>query len=124
MKDKTNDVIGLAKKAADVCPWCLDQTSISYFKCLEEEVAEIKDALDKKDFDNLENEIGDTLWVLFVLAYICEREGKIKTKNSVERILKKINNRKPWLIEGKEVTKEDAVKIWAEAKAKEKITKK
>ena len=120
MKRETSKLIDLARKNLELCEWCAQKTPEQYFEHMKKEVKELEEAFLKNDFDNVEEELGDVIWVCFVLAYLCERDKKIKTTKVIERILKKIATRKPWLIEGKKVSAEEADRIWNEAKKKEK----
>ncbi len=118
-----NALMHLSRKNAAHCPWCRDKGSEAYVHELKDELRELLEAFDKKDYENVREEIGDVIWDAVVLAHICEREGKFKGDDVIESIIKKIERRKPYLIEGRNVTVEEAKKIWQEAKQKEKLGK-
>lgn len=123
MKDSLNSLLEIVKKNVEVCEWCQSQTSDEHLKKLKEEIQELEDAIKNQDYENAKEEMGDVIWDALILAYIFEREAKFKAKDSVDNIIKKISNRKPWLIKGEKVSREEAVRIWVEAKAKEKMEK-
>lgn len=113
-------LVSISQLNVNVCPWCSERTSDEYLNELLGEMNELKTAFDKNDNFNIEEEIGDILWDAINLAHICEKERRISSDAVIERILKKIENRKPWLIEGRSVTKDEAARIWNDAKKREK----
>ena len=62
--------------APDGCPWDRKQTAESLKKSLLEECNEALEAIDKKDDENLCEELGDVLLVVGMIARIKEEEGK------------------------------------------------
>jgi|GEM_PF-1010760 len=118
------EMTALAKKNVQHCPWCRTVSSEDYVRTLEEEVEELLGAFKNKDYENVREEIGDVIWDALVLAHICEREGKFKSDDVIDGIIKKIKRRKPFLEENREVTLEEAKRLWDEAKRAEKKNKK
>ncbi|MCX8200150.1 MAG: adenylyltransferase/cytidyltransferase family protein [Candidatus Micrarchaeota archaeon] len=119
-QSRADRLFSLAGLNARRCPWCKERTPDEYVKALESEVNEVKDAIAKRDYRNLKEELGDVVWDALVLAHICEKEGLFKGDDVLEGIIRKIERRKPWLASGKKVTIEEAAKIWEEAKRREK----
>lgn len=120
MEEHLIRLVALSKKNVKDCPWCREKSSEACLKELESELGELRTALKKEDRENAKEEMGDVLWDALTLAYKCEKERKFTAKEAVERILKKIENRKPWLIKGERVSKKEAVRIWKERKKREK----
>ena len=120
MKSKFSFLLDFTKLNVENCPWCNTKKSDYYFERLKEEVDELSDALEKKDFDNTEEEIGDVLWDTLTLIYILEKEGKVDSKRVIDRLIEKFDRRKPWLLKGEKVTSQEASRIWNEAKSLEK----
>ncbi|MDD2487412.1 MAG: MazG nucleotide pyrophosphohydrolase domain-containing protein [Candidatus Gracilibacteria bacterium] len=89
------------------------------FELVVGEVNEAKAEYDKEDYNELEKEIGDVYWNLLILTNKLEDEGKINKEKAFESIFKKMSNRKSFLLEGRKVNKEEAMKIWNDAKRKE-----
>ncbi|MDD2565417.1 MAG: MazG nucleotide pyrophosphohydrolase domain-containing protein [Candidatus Gracilibacteria bacterium] len=83
------------------------------------EVNEAKEEFDKKDYSELEKEIGDIYWNLLILTNKLEDEGKINKEKAFESIYNKMSLRKTFLLEGRKVDKEEAMIIWNDAKRKE-----
>lgn len=117
------ELVSLSKKNVSLCPWCSVKPSLEYFKFLKDEISELEDAFKNNDFDNVEEELGDVLWVILTLTLICEREKKVQSEKVIDRVLDKFAKRKPWLLKNQKVTSDEAVKIWNEAKKKEKEAK-
>lgn len=106
-------------RAPNGCPWDKSQTFESLIKDFHEESEELKEAIRKKDMDNLEEEIGD---VCFTLALIMQigMEKKLFTPESVfERIAEKIVARHTWVFGNDTVqTTEEALVLWKKNKAR------
>ncbi len=113
-------LMALARKSAVHCPWCKEKSCEEFVHELENEVRELAGALSKMDYANVREEIGDVVWDALVLAHICEREGKFNGDDVIREIIRKIERRKPYLINGDIVSLEEAKRIWHEAKRKEK----
>lgn len=89
------------------------------FKLVIWEVDEAKEEFDKWDYSELEKEIWDIYWNLLILTNKLEDEGKINKEKAFESIYNKMSLRKSFLLEGRSVTKEEAMQIWNHAKRNE-----
>jgi uncharacterized protein YabN with tetrapyrrole methylase and pyrophosphatase domain len=107
-------------KNKEHCPWVRELTLDSQKSELESEVKEVVEAIEKKDYENLKEELGDVLWDALLLAVLAERQGLFKVKEVLAGLNEKIRRRKPWLDEGKEVSLEEAKAHWSKAKEEEK----
>ena len=89
--DKFNKLIKIVKKlrAPDGCEWDREQTHQSLTPYLLEETHEVIEAIEKKDYDALKEELGDLiLHVIFQADLALD-----KNKFSIEEILDGINNK-------------------------------
>lgn len=103
------------------CPWDRKQTIESMLKCFLDETQEVKDAVRKKDYRNLKEELGDVLFQIAMIAQIAEEEGLFDMNGVVEDIYNKIISRHSWVFgKDKVSTPEEAVTKWKENKLKEK----
>lgn len=102
------------------CPWVKEQNIETYKEEIVSEAEEIKKAVNKKDYQNLKEELGDLLWDTLNMIFVAERDGYLKAKDVINSIIEKMKARKPHIFEGKHVTKEEASRIWDKAKYGEK----
>lgn len=88
---------------------------------LKEEIFEVEDAIENIDMENIKEEAGDVLFtVLYILKVINEKYG-ITYDDILKRLNKKMIFRHPHVFENpREVSYEQAVKIWKDQKKLEK----
>jgi|TARA_B100002003_G_C13821215_1_gene404252 uncharacterized protein YabN with tetrapyrrole methylase and pyrophosphatase domain len=103
-----------------MCPWQKKMTLENQTKEFLLESKEVEEAVKKKDYKNLKEELGDVLWDVLTIAHIAEDKGHFKAKEIFESINKKIKRRKHYMFEGKTVDIPTAIRIWDEVKEKEK----
>ena len=80
-------------------------------------------AIANGDRDNLKEELGDLLWDVVMCALLAERSGHFAAHEVFDGVVAKMRRRKPFVFDGTAVTAEDAKRIWAAAKAREKETR-
>lgn len=109
-----------ARKVLARCPWTAAQTADRYAPALRSEADEVLLAIANGDRDNLKEELGDLLWDVLMCALLAERSGHFAAHEVFDDVVAKMRRRKPFVFDGSEVTVEDAKRIWAAAKAREK----
>lgn len=77
------------------CPWDREQDFGSILVFTLEEVYELADAIDRGDFANLQDELGDLLFHLVFYARMAEEEGKFDFADVVAGIVDKLERRHP-----------------------------
>lgn len=77
------------------CPWDLKQTHQSLLKYLREESQEVVVAVRKKDWDNLEEELGDVLLQILFHSRIAEERGAFTIENVIDTLNRKLIRRHP-----------------------------
>ncbi|MCH8193058.1 MAG: nucleoside triphosphate pyrophosphohydrolase [Planctomycetes bacterium] len=77
------------------CPWDREQTHKSLLKYLREETSEVCQAVNKRDSDNLCEELGDVLLQIALHAQIAAEEGRFDAQGVAERICDKMIRRHP-----------------------------
>jgi len=122
MKKEFEELVEILHICRSNCPWTSRQTIESYAKEAFSEAEEMVKAVEKKDHENLKEELGDMLWDTLMIAHIAEQQGLFTAKEIMQSIVEKIKRRKPYLFEGRKVTIEEAGRIWEEVKAKEKLS--
>jgi uncharacterized protein YabN with tetrapyrrole methylase and pyrophosphatase domain len=123
MKEDFQELFEFCKKNRKLCPWTKQFTSEQFVKEFLSEANEVKEALDNKNYNNLEEELGDALVDLLTLSVIAEEEGKIKTDNIIKGILNKMKERKPHIFEGKQVSLKEAMDKFYKVKEEQKRRK-
>ena len=103
------------------CPWDRKQTISSMLQYVEEEVAEVRQAIENGDHKNLEEELGDVLFQIVMISQIAEEKKYFDLDGVLERIYDKIVSRHTWVFgEDKAKTPEEAIEMWRKNKEKEK----
>ncbi len=82
-------------RAKDGCPWDRIQTHESLRSCMIEEAYEAADAIDNKDADNLQEELGDVLLQVVMHAQIAKEEGIFDMTDVVHGVSEKMVRRHP-----------------------------
>ncbi len=108
-------------RGPDGCPWDRKQTHESIRDCLIEEAYEVVDAIEKEDYENFIEELGDLLLQVVFHAQIAREEGYFNIYDVYTGICKKLNERHPHVfgdVEAEDV--DEALKSWEYIKGKEK----
>ena len=107
------------------CPWDREQTIASLKEDVLGEVDELREAIEKEDYENIKEEIGDVIWVLLLIAQIAKEERRFDLEDIFKEVTDKIVRRHPHVFgNAKAKNAEEALKLFREAKANEKKTKK
>lgn len=103
------------------CPWDLEQTFGSIAPYTIEEAYEVVDAIERGDFDDLTDELGDLLLQVVFHARMAEEAGLFSFGDVVEAITSKMIRRHPHVFGDARDLSPDAVKqLWGRIKAEEK----
>lgn len=105
------------------CPWDREQTHESLKKYLLEEAYEVIEAIDRKDFDALLEELGDLILQPIMHAQMAKASGRFGIDDVATAICEKLVRRHPHVFEGASATDSAAVlKNWDSIKKQEKGT--
>jgi len=77
------------------CPWDRKQTHQSLLKYLFEEAREFKQSVHKKDYPNMEEELGDILLQVLFHAQIAKEKGRFSIDDVVNTLIRKLTLRHP-----------------------------
>ena len=107
------------------CPWDRAQTHESMIKCLRDECEEVVEAIEKKDDENLCEELGDVLLQVLMHAQIASEEGRFTMEEVVDGLAKKMVRRHPHVFGDAPAaaTPEEGLASWKAMKEKEKKEK-
>ena len=107
------------------CSWDREQTFESMKECLTNESNEVISAIDKKDYENLKEELGDVLLQVLLNAEIASEMGLFNFDDVVQTLSEKLIRRHPHVfgdIKPPE-TPEEALALWRMVKEKEREIK-
>src|SRR6184192_1396800 len=106
------------------CPWDKQQDFNSLKPMLVEEVYEVLEAVEDKNFDGLSEELGDLLLHVVFNAQLGKEGGQFDINTVLEKISEKLVRRHPHVF-GDETasTPEEVIKNWEAIKAQEKAAK-
>ncbi|MGI8746435.1 MAG: nucleoside triphosphate pyrophosphohydrolase [Bryobacteraceae bacterium] len=108
-------------RAPDGCPWDREQSFDTIKPYLLEETYEVIDAIDRRDWPGLAEELGDLLLQPVFFAQMAADEGKFRIDDCLDAICEKLVRRHPHVFgNGKAKTADDVKRRWDEIKAEEK----
>lgn len=103
------------------CPWDKSRTLEKMAKTIREEAEETAVALEKGDFPNQAEELGDILLNVMLAVIIAEEEGRYTWKDVVDGVSAKLIRRHPHVFgDTPAASAEEATRMFLAAKAKEK----
>ena len=108
------------------CPWDQEQTHETLTRCLVEEVSETLEAIDEKDMELLEEELGDLLLQVVFHAQIAKENGNFDIEDIARGISDKLVRRHPHVFGDEKGTIDQADQVvdrWEQVKAEEKKQK-
>lgn len=109
-------------RAKDGCPWDSAQTHESMKRYLVEETAEVLQAIDNHDTDNLCEELGDLLYQIMIHAEIEKENGTFTIDDVIDDICWKMIKRHPNVFGGPKLPDGmDEAERWAEIKRLERM---
>ncbi len=112
-------------RSPDGCPWDREQTLESLKPMLVEEAYEVLSAVDKKDKDNLKEELGDLLLQIVFYSRIAKENGWFTLDDVIDGISEKLIRRHPHVFGDKKLdSAEKVLKQWEEIKSEEKKNEK
>lgn len=101
------------------CPWDKKQTHESLIKNLREESEELIAAIEKKDAENMKEELGDVLLQVLLHAQIAKEEGLFSIDDVIQALYDKLHYRHPHVFgDVKAKSPEEALAVWKEMKKK------
>ena len=103
------------------CLWDKEQTHSSLLPYLKEETQEFMQAVKKRDFHNMQEELGDILLQVMFHSQIAEKEGKFDIEGVLDVLIRKIKRRHPHVFGNTKVkSSRQIIRNWQKIKAREK----
>lgn len=122
-KNNFNDLVETfaVLRGPNGCPWDKKQTHETLIKCLKDETQELIDAIEKKDTENMKEELGDVLLQVLMHSQIAAEEGKFTIDDVIQGLYDKLHRRHPHVFgdHARAATPEEALALWKEMKKKE-----
>ncbi|MGR2801698.1 nucleoside triphosphate pyrophosphohydrolase [Vibrio harveyi] len=103
------------------CPWDLKQTFDTIVPHTIEETYEVVDAIQNRDWSNLQEELGDLLFQVIFYSQMAKEQGLFEFSDVVETVNEKLTRRHPHVFSEVEFDSEEAINAnWEAEKDKEK----
>jgi XTP/dITP diphosphohydrolase/tetrapyrrole methylase family protein/MazG family protein len=114
------DFAAIVKQLRRDCPWDREQTHASVKHLLIEEAYEVVDAIDREDWDELAEELGDVFLHVLFHARIAEEDRRFSMEDVLEAETEKLIRRHPHVFGDRQAGDADAVlQSWEEIKQAE-----
>jgi MazG family protein len=106
------------------CPWDRQQTFDSIKPYTLEETYEVLDAIDRRDWPDLAEELGDFMLQAVFYAQMAAEQGLFRIDDALDAVNRKLVRRHPHVFaEESAETPDDVLRIWGKVKAGEKRAK-
>ena len=132
-----NDLLTLMTRLRDPetgCPWDLKQSFSTIAPYTLEEACEVVEAIERRDFDNLREELGDLLFQVVFYAQMAKEEQRFGFQQIVDELVAKLVRRHPHVFPDgtlasvvtpeTRLSPEQVKERWQQIKAEEKKIKK
>jgi len=111
-------------RAPGGCPWDREQDFDTIKPYLLEETYEVLDAIDRRDWDGLAEELGDLMLEAVFFAQMAREDDKFGIDDSLDAVCEKLVRRHPHVFgDASAKTADDVKRRWDEIKADEKKNK-
>ena len=118
--NKFNEFVEIVKRLRKECPWDREQTNDSIKAATIEETYEVVEAIEKKNYDELRNELGDLLLHVVFHTIIASESNNFTIDDVIDSIRQKLIRRHPHVFgEVKVSGAEEVKKNWEEIKLEE-----
>jgi len=118
--NKFNEFVEIVKRLRKECPWDREQTNDSIKAATIEEAYEVVEAIEKKNYNELKNELGDLLLHVVFHTIIASEKNGFTIDDVIDSIREKLIRRHPHVFgEVKVSGSEEVKKNWEEIKMSE-----
>jgi MazG family protein len=115
--NKFNEFVEIVKRLRKECPWDREQTNDSIKAATIEEAYEVVEAIEKKNYAELKNELGDLLLHVVFHTIIASESNVFTIDDVIDSIREKLIRRHPHVFGGVKVSgPEEVIKNWEEIK--------
>ena len=128
LTEEINNLLQTFKKLRDPsqgCPWDKEQDFKSIASCSIEEAYEVADAIEREDFNDLKEELGDLFFQIIFHSGMAEERKLFNFEEVVKELNDKLIRRHPHVFDKKqEMSASESLEIWEKEKKKEREKKK
>ncbi len=118
--NKFNEFVEIVKRLRKECPWDREQTNDSIKAATIEEAYEVVEAIEKKNYNELKNELGDLLLHVVFHTIIASESNGFTIDDVIDSIREKLIRRHPHVFgEVKVSGSAEVKKNWEEIKLEE-----
>jgi MazG family protein len=118
--DKFNEFVEIVKRLRKECPWDREQTNDSIKAATIEEAYEVVESIEKKNYSELRNELGDLLLHVVFHTIIASETSEFTIDDVIDSIREKLIRRHPHVFgEVKVSGSAEVKKNWEEIKLEE-----
>jgi len=118
--NKFNEFVEIVKRLRKECPWDREQTNDSIKAATIEEAYEVVEAIEKKNYDELQNELGDLLLHVVFHTIIASESSNFTIDDVIDSIQSKLIRRHPHVFGNVKVSgSQEVKKNWEEIKLEE-----
>jgi len=118
--DKFNEFVEIVKRLRKECPWDREQTNDSIKAATIEEAYEVVESIEKKNYSELRNELGDLLLHVVFHTIIASETSEFTIDDVIDSIKEKLIRRHPHVFgEVKVSGSAEVKKNWEEIKLEE-----
>jgi ATP diphosphatase len=122
--EKLLEIMARLRDPARGCPWDARQDFDSIAPYTIEEAYEVADAIQRRDFDDLRDELGDLLFQVLFHARMAEEAGRFNFNDVVGALADKLTRRHPHVFgETRYASAEEQSRAWEALKAQERAGK-
>lgn len=119
--EKLLEIMRQLRDPENGCEWDKKQTFKSLLPYLDEEAKEVANAIEKEDYINLQEELGDLLLQIIFHSEIAKEKKLFSFDDVVRTLSDKLIRRHPYFFNSKRKhTAAEQAKIWQQIKAEEK----
>lgn len=115
-----NELLQIMDELREKCPWDKKQTIQTLRSLTIEETYELTEAIDKKDWKNIKEELGDLLLHIVFYARIAKEQQQFTINDIIQTLCDKLVHRHPHIYSNVKAETEEEVKLnWEKLKLKE-----
>ena len=127
LTEEINNLLQTFKRLRDPsqgCPWDKEQDFKSIASCSIEEAYEVADAIEREDFNDLKEELGDLFFQIIFHSGMAEERKLFNFEEVVKELNDKLIRRHPHVFDKKqEMSASESLEIWEKEKKKEREKK-